>query len=64
MSSKLTSIPNELKFLFMLMVGNVLSILFYKAVGMEVPSKSVEVTFSTIDRYQKSFDRIFKLMFE
>lgn len=64
MSNKLEKIPNELIMLFMLMVANVLSVLFYKSVGMEVPSNLVNVTFSTLDRFRKSYDRMFTLMFE
>ena len=64
MSSKLEKIPNELIMLFMLMVANILSVMFYKSVSMEVPSNLVNVTFSTIDRFRKSYDRMFTLMFE
>ena len=64
MSNKLEKIPNELKLLFMLMVGNILSILFYKSVNMEVPNNLINTTFNSIDRYQKSFERVFRLMYE
>ena len=64
MSSRLEKIPDELKLLFMLMASNILSILFYKAVGMEVPNNLINTTFNAIDRYNKSFERIFRLMYE
>ena len=64
MSNKLEKIPNELIMLFMLMVANVLSILFYKSVGVEVPNNLINSTFSVIDRFRKSYDRMFTLMFE
>ena len=64
MSSKLEKIPNELVMMFMLMVGNILSFLFYKSINMNVPQKFVDETFSSIDKFNNFYDRVFKLMYE
>lgn len=64
MSSKLEKIPNELVMMFMLMVGNILSFLFYKSINMNVTQKFVDETFSSIDKFNNFYDRIFKLMYE